>query len=129
MYHALPTRCPLCGESIVVTQLQCEHCDITINGHFEVSGLAALSPDQLEFVEIFLRCEGKINRVEKELGISYPTVRSRLNDIIVSMGYEPATEVEADEAQREANRTQVLEELATGKITPDEAVDMLRKHA
>jgi len=127
MYHALPTRCPLCGESILVTQLQCEHCDITINGRFEVSGLAALSPEQLEFVEIFLRCEGKINRVEKELGISYPTVRSRLNDIIISMGYEPANEPESDDAQREANRSQVLEDLASGRISTDQAIDLLRK--
>lgn len=127
MYHALPTRCPLCGESILVTQLQCEHCDITINGRFEVSGLAALSPEQLEFVEIFLRCEGKINRVEKELGISYPTVRSRLNDIIISMGYEPANEPESDDAQRDANRSQVLEDLASGRISTDQAIDLLRK--
>ncbi|MCB9437445.1 MAG: DUF2089 domain-containing protein [Anaerolineales bacterium] len=127
MYHALPTRCPLCEEPITVTQLHCEHCDIRIDGRFEVSGLAALSSDQLEFVEVFLRCEGKINRVEKELGISYPTVRSRLNEIILAMGYEPVTETEAEEAQREASRLDVLERLSTGTISPDQAVELLRK--
>ncbi len=129
MYHPLPTRCPLCEEPIIVTQLRCEHCDIAIDGRFEVSGLAALSPEQLEFVEVFLRCEGKINRVEKELGISYPTVRSRLHDIIVAMGYEPVTESEADVAQREADRLQVLEQLSSGAISPDEAVNMLSKQS
>lgn len=127
MYHPLPTRCPLCEEPITVTQLRCENCDVSIEGRFEVSGLAALSPEQLEFVEVFLRCEGKINRVEKELGISYPTVRSRLHDIIVAMGYEPVTESEADVAQREADRLQILEQISSGQISPDEAVDILRK--
>lgn len=127
MYHALPTRCPLCEAPITVTHLHCEHCDIRIEGRFEVSGLAALSTDQLEFVEVFLRCEGKINRVEKELGISYPTVRGRLNEIILAMGYEPVTEIEAEEAQREASRLEVLERLSTGTINPDQAVELLRK--
>jgi hypothetical protein len=127
MYHPLPTRCPLCGEPITVTQLRCESCDISIEGRFDVSGLAALSPDQLDFVEVFLRCEGKINRVEKELNISYPTVRSRLHDIIVAMGYEPVTDAEAEEAQREADRLQVLEQLSSGEISPDQAVDILRR--
>ncbi len=127
MYHPILTHCPVCHGTLTVTQLRCEHCAISIDGHFEVSGLSSLSPEQLEFVEIFLRCEGKINRVEKELGISYPTVRSRLHDIITSMGYEPVTDIEAEEAQREANRMQVLEELSTGKLSPDEAIDILRK--
>jgi hypothetical protein len=72
-----------------------------------------------------LRCEGKINRVEKELNISYPTVRSRLHDIIVSMGYEPAAEIEAEESHREAQRLEVLEQLSTGQLSPDDAVSLL----
>jgi hypothetical protein len=127
MYHPLLTHCPVCNEPLVVTQLRCEHCEITIDGRFEIGGLASLTSEQLEFVEVFIRCEGKINRVEKELGISYPTVRSRLHDIIVSMGYEPVGDSEAEEAQREAQRLRVLEELSTGKISPDEAINILRK--
>lgn len=127
MYHSLITHCPVCNGPLTVTQVRCEHCEISIEGHFEVSGLASLSPEQLEFVEVFLRCEGKINRVEKELGISYPTVRSRLHDIITSMGYELATDIEAEEAQREAERLRILEDLSTGQLSPDEAIDILRK--
>ncbi|NDJ85594.1 MAG: DUF2089 domain-containing protein [Chloroflexi bacterium] len=127
MYHPLLTHCPVCNEPLVVTQLRSEHCEITIDGRFEIGGLASLTSEQLEFVEVFIRCEGKINRVEKELGISYPTVRSRLHDIIVSMGYEPVGDSEAEEAQREAQRLRVLEELSTGKISPDEAINILRK--
>lgn len=125
MYHPILTHCPVCHDSLTVTQLRCESCDIKIDGSFLVSGLASLTPDQLDFVETFLRCEGKINRVEEELKISYPTVRNRLRDIIVSMGYEPAAEIEAEEAQREAQRLEVLEQLATGEISPDDAVSLL----
>lgn len=127
MYHPILTHCPVCNGALIVKQLHCENCDINIEGRFEVSGLASLSALQLEFVEVFLRCEGKINRVEKELGISYPTVRSRLHDIIRSMGYEPTMEIEADEANREANRLQVLENLSTGSISTEEAINLLRK--
>lgn len=126
MYPIL-SNCPVCGGPMTVTQLRCQDCDLSVEGHFAVSGLASLLPEQIEFVEVFLRCEGKINRVEKELGISYPTVRSRLNEIIVAMGYEPASEADAEEAQREALRRQVLENLSSGDITPDQAVELLNK--
>lgn len=127
MYHPILTHCPICAGPIVATRLECEHCDIKLEGRFEISGLASLSNEQIEFVEVFLRCEGKINRVEKELGISYPTVRSRLHDIINAMGYEPITDTEADAAQREEQRMKVLEQLATGDISPDDAVKLLSK--
>lgn len=125
--HALPSHCPFCHGNILVTELRCLDCDTKIEGEFSITGLSALSTEQLEFVEVFLRCEGKINRVEKELGISYPTVRSRLNEVIVSMGYEPVADMEAEEVQRETLRRRVLEDLATGAISPDEAVELLQK--
>ncbi len=125
MYHPILTHCPVCNGPLIVKQLHCENCDINIEGRFEVSGLVSLNAQQLEFVEVFLRCEGKINRVEKELGISYPTVRSRLHDIIRSMGYEPAMETEAEDTNRA--RIQVLEDLSSGTITTEEAITILRK--
>jgi hypothetical protein len=127
--HPLPSHCPFCHGEIIVAQLRCIHCDTKIEGEFRISGLAALKPEHLEFVEVFLRCEGKINRVEKELGISYPTVRSRLNEVIVSMGYEPSGDNDMmDESQREAVRRKVLEDLSLGTITPDQAVEILQKN-
>lgn len=125
MYHPILTHCPVCNGPLIVKQLHCENCDINIEGRFEVSGLTSLNAQQLEFVEVFLRCEGKINRVEKDLGISYPTVRSRLHDIIRSMGYEPTLENEAEDTNRA--RLQVLEELSTGSISAEEAINILRK--
>lgn len=127
MTHPILTHCPVCSAPTTVTEIRCDVCDLRIEGQFMVSGLASLNPEQLEFVEVFLRCEGKINRVEKELDISYPTVRSRLSDVIQAMGYEPISEVEEEEARRESYRREVLDGLASGEITPDEAVKRLRK--
>ncbi|NLX11176.1 MAG: DUF2089 domain-containing protein [Chloroflexi bacterium] len=127
MYNVFPVpgHCPVCGEGMIITRLYCPNCDVTIEGRFSAGRLAMLSPEQLEFVEVFLRCEGKITRVEKELGISYPTVRSRLNEIIEAMGYEVDRGPEPDEMSSEERR-RVLDELAAGRITSEEAVELLR---
>ncbi len=86
-----------------------------------------LTPEQLEFVEVFLRCEGKITRVEKELGISYPTVRSRMTEIITAMGYEaPGSEEAGDDELSPQERRRVLDDLAAGRISSEEAIELLR---
>lgn len=123
----VPGHCPVCGEAMNITRLHCPQCDVTVEGRFSLGRLALLSPEQLEFVEVFLRCEGKITRVEKELGISYPTVRSRLNEIIETMGYEVqhAPDVLDNEAAAETRR-QVLDDLAAGRISSEEAIEILR---
>jgi hypothetical protein len=109
---------------MIVTRLKCPECETAIEGQFALGRLALLSPEQLEFVEVYLRCDGKIKRVEQELGVSYPTVRSRLNEIITSMGYElpgsEPVEMTTDERRR------VLDDLAAGQISPKEAMDLLK---
>lgn len=122
--YPVPGQCPVCSGAMIVTRLKCPECEVTIEGRFALGRLALLSPDQLEFVEVFLRCDGKIKRVEQELGVSYPTVRSRLNEIITSMGYElPGSEPGG--LQPEARRL-VLDDLAAGRITPKEAMELLQ---
>src|SRR5260370_16298376 len=81
--------CPVCGEVLTITRLHCRSCDTTIEGRFDAGRLSQLAPEQIQFVETFLQCEGKIKAVEEKLGISYPTVRSRLREVIHAMGYEP----------------------------------------
>lgn len=83
-----------------------------------------LSPEQMEFVFTFVRCEGKINRMEQELGLSYPTIRNRLHEVIRALGYEPGRD-ETPELDAE-KRISVIEDLEAGKITADQAMRMLR---
>lgn len=123
MSNPVIARCPACGEPLEVTRLVCRSCDTTIEGHFSLGRFHRLTPEQLFFVETFVRCEGKINSVGEELGISYPTVRSRLNDVIRALGYEVREEASLSADQRKA----ILEQLAAGEITPEEAVKLLKK--
>lgn len=126
--HPVPGKCPVCDEAMIITRLHCPNCDVTIEGRFALGRLARLTPEQLEFVEVFLRCDGKIKRVEDELGVSYPTVRNWLNEIILSLGYELPGSEAAEELTAE-RRQQVLDDLAAGRISSDEAVKLLRGDA
>lgn len=119
--NAILSQCPVCSELLEVTRLHCRNCDTTIEGHFQAGRLDLLSPDQIMFVEVFLKSEGKINRVGEELGISYPTVRSRLREVIAAMGYS----VEEEPGMSEEERRALLEELAQGKISSDEFLKRL----
>jgi len=103
--------------------LVCRKCGTALEGRFTMGRLAQLTPDQLHFVEVFLRCEGKITRVQEELGISYPTVRSRLEEVIRALGYE----VGKDQADLEERRQEVLERLARREITSEEALRLLQE--
>jgi hypothetical protein len=120
--NLVPTICPVCEERLSITRLHCRNCDTTIEGHFDLGALGRLDREQLGFVEAFLRCEGKLNRLEKELGLSYPTLRSRLTEIIRAMGYPVGPE--ADKLSDE-QRHQILDDLASGEITSEEAMRLL----
>ena len=117
-------QCPICTETLHVTRLKCRNCDTTIDGQFTLGRLYTLTSEQLDFVETFIRCEGKIKWVEKEMNLSYPAVRARLTDVIRAMGYEtPGSTEGADLVER---RKQVLSDLASGNLTADEALELLR---
>ncbi len=114
-------RCPICEETLEVTRLYCRNCDTAIEGHFSLGRFYQLSPEQLQFVETLLRCEGKLNRVQEEMHLSYPAVRSRLNDVIRALGYEVRDEASPSAEQR---RT-ILQDLAAGKLSSEEALHLL----
>ncbi len=116
------TTCPVCGDRLSVQRLHCRSCDTSIEGHFETGRLGKLSTEQLAFVETFIRCEGKLNRMERELGMSYPTLRLRLTEVIRQMGFEIGPE-EAGLSGEERHR--ILDELAQGKISSEHAMSLL----
>ena len=70
-------KCPVCNEPLLVSELQCPTCNIKISGQFELCKFCKLPPEQRAFAEVFIKNRGNIREVEKELGISYPTVRGR----------------------------------------------------
>jgi len=119
------SKCPVCGGEMLVTRLHCHTCDTTIEGSFstESTPFSALTPEQVQYVLAFIRCEGRFNRLEDELKLSYPTLRSRLMDIIRALGYEPAKE-EASPKVTPDERRRILEDLEAGRIS---AVDAQRK--
>jgi len=122
MAYPVIGRCPVCNDILEVTRLHCRHCDTSIEGQFSLGRFYQLTPEQLAFAETFIRCEGRINKVEEELGISYPTVRSRLTEVIRALGYEVGEEAGDDEKLRQ----EVLAQLARGEITSDEAFRRLQ---
>ena len=101
--YPTPSKCPVCSETLTVTRLHCPSCDTSIEGRFEYSRLERLSSDQRAFVEMFVRLDGKLNWVAQELKVSYPTVRSRLDDVIRAMGHEVQQAPPAEEKARRRN--------------------------
>ena len=121
--YPVPTECPICRDNLLVTHLTCRNCGTGLEGRFAMGRLLQLSPDQLHFVEVFLRCEGKINRVQDDLGLSYPTVRSRLDEVISALGYEVGEQQESGDVQRQ----EILERLARKEISSEEAFRILQE--
>ncbi|HEX7975053.1 MAG TPA: DUF2089 domain-containing protein [Anaerolineales bacterium] len=124
--NTLPTRCPICGGEITVTRIYCQDCDTTIEGRFTGGPFSQFTQEQLDFVETFVRCEGKINRMEDEIGLSYPTIRNRLQEIIRALGYEPGSGVDEPARLSDEERQRILEDLDKGLISAEDAMHMLQ---
>ncbi len=124
--NPLPTACPICqAKDLTVTGFFCRECDSRVEGRFLVeTPFAGLTREQLEFAATFVRCEGKLNRMEEELALSYPTLRGRLHEVIRAMGFEPGRDEPA--ALPEKARRQILEQLEAGEIEYEAAMSQLR---
>jgi hypothetical protein len=121
--NALIGRCPVCSEHLRVTRLECEACGTRVEGAFSLGRFQSLAPDQLQFLETFVRVRGNIKDVERELGMSYPTARSRLDALIRALGFEVPSEDHHAERRKE-----ILRELSEGKIEADDAVRLLEEN-
>jgi len=120
----MPNACPFCGGELTVTRLYCPACETSVEGRFHSGPFAGLSQEQLDFVEAFVRCEGKFTRLEGELQLSYPTLRSRLYEIIRALGYEPGAEEAVPPTG--GDRESILAELEAGTINAEEAIERLK---
>lgn len=123
MLYPIPNPCPVCEHPLQITELHCTHCDTTVRGRFTTSGFYRLTREQLDFVEVFVKSRGNIKEVERELGISYPTVRNKLEQVIESMGY-PAQQLNPEESKR---RKEILDRLNRGEITTEDALKSLNE--
>lgn len=113
-------KCPVCGDELHVKKLGCNTCHTTIEGEFSLCKFCKLSNEQKSFLEVFVKSRGNIKEIEKELGISYPTVKNKLEDLIEGLGYSPKY------TGAEVNKKEVLEKLNKGEITSEEAVKLLK---
>jgi hypothetical protein len=114
----LPNNCPLCGGTIEITQIKCTACSSEINGSFLQGGLAVLPIEYQKFIAVFLRNRGNISGVEKELGISYPTINRMLDNINNMLG-------SASQGQP-LTRDEILDSIEKGKMSVKEAAFILK---
>lgn len=121
MRKEVPGACPVCGGRMHVREMACRSCDISIRGEFELSPFNALSKEELRFVEIFIRTQGNFREVQAELGLSYPTVKKQLENVIRTLGYDVKPEPIPDPEDLE-----VLGRLKSNEISVEEAVERLK---
>ena len=119
--------CPSCQSALQPKLLACTHCDIKVEGPFQLNEFATLAQDDLHFLRIFVRCEGRIREMESALGLSYPTIRARLTALkhkLAGSEAEAETETKTDEP---ADVGQVLAKLQAGEIPFDEAMKLIKR--
>lgn len=115
-------QCPVCDSPLAIAELRCKACGTTLRGEFPASRcrFCALPDEQMKFLELFLRCRGNMRDVERSLGLSYPTVRARLDALLASLGYTTAAPADHFDQRRE-----ILEAIDAGRMSVDEAVALL----
>ncbi len=129
--------CPACGGPIVITECRCSTCRLEMRGEFRTGQLAALSDDQLAFVRVFLRSRGNLSDVERVLGVSYPTIRNKLDEINTPLDRAEASHTQptavgertlpaSQTASRHAARQAILRRVTDGELTVLEALETLR---
>ncbi len=141
MPHDAIATCPICSGELAVTRLHCRSCGTTLEGDFNVGRFARLSRDQFALLESFLRSRGNLKEMERELGISYPTVRARVDVLLRALGLGECDDTPIDDAEAvdagsgeaasaatdaAAARRAVLERLARREIDAATAAAELR---
>lgn len=129
--HDAIATCPVCSEELHITRLHCGACGTTIEGAFSVGRFGRLSREQVAILESFLRSRGNLRDMERELGISYPTVRARVEALVRALGFGPRDEADAPPAGTTpediaAERRAILERLANRELTAEAAAEAIR---
>ena len=122
--YSAPAKCPVCGNDFTITKLTCASCQSEIVGQFSQNKFSLLNEKDVQFIEVFLKCRGNIKDVERELGVSYPTVRSMLDHVI---GQIDVIEGRQAQTQKKQSKDDILDLLESKQISPREAINMLKE--
>jgi hypothetical protein len=132
MPHDVISTCPVCSSELAVTRLHCRSCGTTLEGDFSVGRFGRLNREQLALLESFLRSRGNLREMERELGISYPTVRSRVEALVRALGFgarADADDTEDGAAEAPApgrSREEILQALARHELSAEDAAAAIR---
>jgi hypothetical protein len=131
MAHDVISTCPVCSGELAVTRLRCGSCGTTLEGEFSVGRFARLTRDQSALLESFLRSRGNLRDIERELGISYPTVRTRVEALVRALGFGPRSDEDIPAGDEDARpdpqtRESILERLARREISAEDAATAIR---
>lgn len=110
--------CPVCDHELTITKYQCKRCHTSIEGNFKVDKFSTLTDKQRDFIELFVMKRGSIKEIEKELAVSYPTVRNMLDDVIAALGHN---------VDKYDSKLEILSQLDKGEISPEEATKLLKE--
>lgn len=128
MKYGAPKKCPVCGDRLQITQMKCGSCRTTVSGEFEQCRFCRLDEKHMEFLLVFLKNRGNIKDVEREMGISYPSVRNNLDSLLRELDLGEQEKSAPEPAAAENNeRKGILEMVANGEITAAEAAKLLKK--
>jgi hypothetical protein len=116
--------CPACGCEMIVTQQSCTCCNTSVAGTIQPTIFSKMSPQSLNFIEAFVKNRGNVKEMERELGLSYWTIRNQLNDVIAELGFEAEQEDEA-ELQASLRRQEILAQVDAGDLNVSQAADLL----
>ncbi len=129
MAQQIVSQCPFCSGVTLVTEVSCVHCSVHIQGQFTLGRFDRLAPEHLQFLEAFLRSRGVIRDVEAALGISYPTVRARLDALLNALGFSEAAAPTAAEAapDKAVRRKEILAAIGAGTLDAEAGLEALRR--
>ena len=122
MKKKIITTCPVCSETLRVSHLSCDACGSVLQGEFESCRYCRLPQDVFDFLDVFLKCRGSISDIEKEIGMSYPAVKSRIEKLMGALGYSDGSLKNRDEKRQE-----ILEAVRDGATNVEGAILELRK--
>lgn len=122
------SECPVCHGDLFVTGLECSDCGTRLEGEFKLSKFNYLDTEKLYFIEVFMKNRGNIKMVEKEMGLSYPTIKKLLDEVIEQLGYSAKEEEEEPkEEYKGPSRQEILDKIDKGELSVEEAAKLLSK--